>query len=75
MVLAGHAVTAGFDKKSAAWLQERQAARELQGYAAHSKDCVVDAAQTDAGVHTPWAAPGGGWGVRGRDQAAAGAVV
>jgi hypothetical protein len=37
---AGHAVTAGFDRRSAAWLREQRSAAHVLGFAARAKDCV-----------------------------------
>ena len=41
VVLAGHAVVASFDRRSARWLKERRAERALEGYAADGKDLAA----------------------------------
>jgi hypothetical protein len=48
VILAGHAVTAGFDRRSAAWLKEQRSQAHLFGFAAHAKDCVP-LSEDDAG--------------------------
>lgn len=56
VLLAGHAVTASFDRRSARWLKEQRAERALEGYSANPKDCVVISG--DGGVaHHGYALP------------------
>lgn len=59
LILTGHHVTAGFDRKSARYLKEQRAEEYDMGYAANPKDCVIVA---DA------AAAGGGDAGAGADQ-------
>jgi len=40
VILASHAVTAGFDRRSAAWLKEQKSARAMMGFSANPKDCL-----------------------------------
>ncbi|GBF93778.1 hypothetical protein Rsub_06110 [Raphidocelis subcapitata] len=40
VILVGHAVTAGFDRRSAAWLKEQRSVRYSTGFRANPKDCV-----------------------------------
>lgn len=55
VVLAGHAVTASFDRKSASWLKHQRAERALDGYAADSKDLE----HQQQPVANPWSFNGG----------------
>ncbi len=43
VILAGHAVTAGFDQRSAAWLKEQRSEQAVMGFVASQKDCVAAA--------------------------------
>jgi hypothetical protein len=70
VILVGHAVTAGFDRRSAAWLKEQRSARYSTGFRANPKDCVPAGEEEEGVADAAAAGVGGG----SRDQHPAGRV-